>query len=314
MQKRGNHAQHTTTHWQRQQLPKASGVWVAAIALVLTVFPAADAFAYSPYSWAAYYASKRTFPITIDGDLSEWELVKGFAMNQEKFFFVGQGISSSKWGGPKDLSATFKVLWDEQFIYVAVEVTDDKVTEPHGSLVPSMETGSWDDDGIELMFDNDGSNMARYYVGDLMHHEFHFVFSATHPFVFDNFWKYQEGAPQPMFDLPDGSKEPLAFPNEVMSKHEITSSFSDPPYRGKYAFKRTPQGYNLELRMALPGAIMKPINDGGRVIGFDVAINDNDEGKGPLKQELHWSGMNDMFWRDCKFFGTLTLVDTSGKP
>ena len=282
--------------------------------LVLVIVCVNLARASSPYSWATYYAAKRTFPITVDGDLTEWSGVKGFTMNQEKFFFVGQGMSSSKWGGPKDLSATFKVMWDETYAYVAVEVTDDLVTEPHGSLVPTMETGSWDDDGIELMFDDDGSNSSHYYVGDLLHHEFHFVYSATHPFVFDNFWKYKEGAPQPMFDLPDGSKEPLAFPNEVMSKNDITSSFATGPYQGAYAFKRTPQGYNFELRILLPGAVMRPIHDGGHAIGFDVAINDNDEGKGPLKQELHWSGMNDLFWRDCKFFGTLILVDTTSPP
>jgi len=285
-----------------------------AVLLVLALaIGATAAFASSPYSWATYYAPKRTFPIAIDGDLSDWSSVKGFTMNQEKFFFVGQGISSAKWGGPRDLSATFKLAWDDQYLYVAVEVTDDRVTEPHGSLVPGMETGSWDDDGIELMFDDDGSNSSHYYVGDLLHHEFHFVYSATHPFVFDNFWKYKEGAPQPMFDLPDGSKEPLAFPNEVMSKNDITSTFATGPYHGAYAFKRTPQGYNFELRILLPGAVMRPIHDGGRAIGFDLAINDNDEGKGSLKQELHWSGMNDMFWRDTKYFGTLILVDT-GAP
>ena len=37
-------------------------------------------------------------PITIDGDLSDWESVKGFTMDQEKFFFVGQGMSSKTWG------------------------------------------------------------------------------------------------------------------------------------------------------------------------------------------------------------------------
>jgi hypothetical protein len=42
-----------------------------------------------------------------------------------------------------------------------------------------------------------------------------------------------------------------------------------------------------------------------------VAINDNDEGKGPLKQQLHWSGMSDLYWRDCKFFGTLILYGAS---
>jgi hypothetical protein len=276
--------------------------------LVLTLLVAAKfSFASSPYSWATYYAPKRTAPITIDGDLSEWNSVKGFTMDQEKFFFVGQGMSSNKWGGPKDLSATFKVVWDEQYIYVAVHVVDDKVNEPFGTLVKAMDTGSWDDDGVELMFDNDGSNMARYYIGDPEHHEFHFVYSATHPFVFDNFWKYQAGAPQPMFTLPSGEKEPLAFPDEVMDKHDITNSFAAPPYQGVFAFKRTSDGYNLEVRMVLPGAQMKPIYEGGRAIGFDVAINDNDEGKGPLKQQLHWSGMNDLYWRDTKFFGTLIL-------
>ena len=283
----------------------ASGMRTAIAVLVLLA-AATSCFASSPYSWATYYAPKRTGVITIDGDLADWDSVKGFTMDQEKFFFVGQGMSSAKWGGPKDLSATFKVVWDEQYIYIAVHVVDDKVNEPFGSLASGMDTGSWDDDGVELMFDNDGSNMARYYVGDPFHHEFHFVYSATHPFVFDNFWKPQLGAPQPVFTLPGGQKEPLAYPDEVMSKHEITKEFANPPYRGAFAFKRTADGYNLEVRMALPGAQMKPIY-GGHAIGFDVAINDNDEGKGPLKQQLHWSGMNDMYWRDCKFFGTLIL-------
>ncbi|MBI3477042.1 MAG: hypothetical protein HY010_15020 [Acidobacteria bacterium] len=261
----------------------------------------------SPYSWATYYAPRRIFPITIDGDLSEWASVQAFTMDQEKFFFVGQGMSSKSWGGPKDLSATFKLAWDEQYIYVAVHVVDDKVTEPHGSLIQTNDTGSWDDDGIELMFDNDGSNMARYYIGDPMHHEFHFVFSEKHPFVFDNFWKNQPDATQPMFTLPDGSKEPLAYPDEVMAKNDVTAVFSKPPYRGTFAFKRTPDGYNLELLMALPGAQMKPIHAGGAAIGFDLAVNDNDAGAGPLKQELHWSGMNDLFWRNTAFFGKLIL-------
>jgi hypothetical protein len=218
-------------------------------------------------------------------------------------------MSSSKWRGPEDLSATFKIQWDDRYIYMAVEVTDDQVTEPHGSFEKGMETGSWDDDGVELMFDNDGCGMPRYYVGDPMHHEFHFVYSVSHSFVFDNFWKRQPGAPQPMFTLPDGSKEPLGYPGEVMVKHEVTNVFSKPPYNGAYAFKKTTKGYSLEILMSLPGAKMIAVNERGLPIGFDIAINDNDAGKGPLKQQLHWSGINDMFWRNCQFFGTLSLVN-----
>ncbi len=283
------------------------GFVLVGLYLGIVVMPAV--YGFSPCSWATYYASKRKEPIKIDGDLSDWNGVKGFTMAQEKFFFAGQGMSSAKWKGPEDLSATFKVQWDARYIYIAVEVTDDVVTEPHGALVKGTETGSWDDDGVELMFDNDGCGVSRYYIGDPMHHEFHFVYSSRHPYVFDNFWKKQPGAPQPLFTLPDGSTEPLAYPGEVMVKNEITDVFPKPPYNGAYAFRRTAKGYNLEVRMSLPGATMAAVNEGGHAIGFDIAINDNDAGKGLLKQQLHWSGMNGMFWRDCKLFGTLILLN-----
>ena len=54
---------------------------------------------------------------------------------------------------------------------------------------------------------------------------------------------------------------------------------------------------------------MKAINEGGAPIGFDLAVNDNDAGAGPLKQQLHWSGMNGLFWRNTQLFGTLTLLN-----
>jgi hypothetical protein len=280
--------------------------WLLFIILPF-VWPSAHAA--SPYPWATYYATRRIAPVRIDGDLSEWSGVRGFRLDQEKFFFVGQGMSSSKWKGPEDLSAIFKVQWDTQYVYIAIEVMDDRVTEPHGSLVKGTETGSWDDDGVELMFDNDGCGMARYYIGDALHHEFHFVYSGTRPFVFDNFWKPAPGQPAPEFRLPDGRSEPLAYVGEAMAKNDVTARFSQPPYSGEFAFRRTAKGYNLELRMKLPGARMAAINEDGQPIGFDVAINDNDDGSGPLKQQLHWSGVNDMFWRNCRFFGTLILIN-----
>lgn len=264
---------------------------------------------FSPYSWATYYAVKKVNPIHIDGDLSDWENVKRFTMDQRKYFFVGQGMSSAKWNGVKDLSGSFKIVWDEQYIYIAVEVIDEKVTEPHGSLVKGIDSGSWDDDGVELMFDNDGCGATRYFVGDTLHHEFHFVYSELNPYIFDNFWKSKPGAPQPMFTLPSGELEPLAYPDEVMEKNNVTDIFGQAPYNGEYKFSRTPNGYDLEVKMSLPGTKMSAINEGGHKIGFDIAFNDNDEGKGALKQQFHWSGMNGLFWRNCQFFGTLILIN-----
>jgi Carbohydrate family 9 binding domain-like len=279
----------------------------AAIGVLATTAYADPPFSAAP--WATAYAVKRTEPIRIDGDLSEWTHVPGVKMAEEKFFFAGQGMSAAHWKGAADLSAVFKLRWDRDYLYVAIEVTDDDVTEPHGSLTTGTETGSWDDDGIELMLDSDGCGMPRYYVGDERHHEMHFVYSAKHPYVFDNFWKPEPGAPAPMFKRPDGSEEPLGYGNEVMVKNDVTARFTAPPYKGNFAFRRTASGYNLELRVALVGAEMTAINEGGHRIGFDLAINDNDAGSGPLKQQLHWSGVNGMFWRNCQYFGTLLLLN-----
>lgn len=284
---------------------KHGGFFVLMILLTLS----SGAQTFSQYDWATYYALKKSHEIKIDGDLEDWKEVKGVSLDQEKFFFVGQGMSSSKWKGVEDLYGNFKVQWDEAYIYIAIEVWDNTVTPPHGSLLKDNTSGSWDDDGIEILFDNDGCGKSRYYVGDLVHHEYHFVYDAKTPFVFDNFWVPDLNAPQPWFTLPNGDKEPLAYPGEAMSKNDVTENFSGSPYFGDYRFKRTVKGYNLELKMKLYGTVMKPINDGGHKIGFDICINDNDEGAGPLKQQLHWSGMNGIFWRDCKYFGTLILLD-----
>ncbi len=279
------------------------------LSLLMIVTISSWAQSFSPYDWATYYALKKTQDIKIDGDLEDWKAVKGFSLDQEKYFFVGQGMSSSTWKGVKDLYGNFKVQWDETYIYIAIEVWDDKVTPPHGSLVKDNTSGSWDDDGIEIMFDHDGCGKSRYYIGDVMHHEYHFVYDNKTPFVFDNFWVPEINAPQPMFTLPNGDQEPLAYAGEAMSKNNVTESFSSSPYYGNYRIKRTEKGYNLEMKMKLQGTLMKPIDKGGHRIGFDICINDNDEGKGPLKQQLHWSGMNGIFWRDCKYFGTLILLD-----
>lgn len=39
-----------------------------------------------------------------------------------------------------------------------------------------------------------------------------------------------------------------------MAKNDITEKFSTGPYNAAFAFKRTVDGYNLEVRTALPSA------------------------------------------------------------
>src|SRR3954447_16634194 len=96
-------------------LARAKCLVSRALGVCLLLISSSALYCSSPYPWATYYAHKRTGPIAIDGDLSDWAGVKGFTMDQKKFFFVGQGMSSAKWKGPKDLSSTFMVQWDEKY-------------------------------------------------------------------------------------------------------------------------------------------------------------------------------------------------------
>jgi hypothetical protein len=82
---------------------KYSGI--SFLFLFLAISSVAQSF--SPYDWATYYALKKTRDIKIDGNLEDWKEVHGVSLDQEKYFFVGQGMSSSKWKGTKDLYGNF---------------------------------------------------------------------------------------------------------------------------------------------------------------------------------------------------------------
>ena len=85
---------------------KHEATFTAMAALGLALGFATVAGAEPPFSacpWATCYATKRTRPIKVDAELSEWKDIPGVTMAEEKFFFVGQGMSSAKWQGPQDL-------------------------------------------------------------------------------------------------------------------------------------------------------------------------------------------------------------------
>lgn len=62
-------------------------------------------------------AHHRTAAILIDGFLDEWP-VRTYRADKVVY-------GANLWEGPEDVSAVFTVLWDEQALYLAVEVTDD---------------------------------------------------------------------------------------------------------------------------------------------------------------------------------------------
>lgn len=89
--------------------------------------------------------------ITIDGDLSDWAGIK-FMNVGEKHILPGKGTKLD-YKGTSDLSASAAVSWDENNIYLAVNVTDDH-------FVPEDKGIGFLNDSIQVYFDmqNEGSD------------------------------------------------------------------------------------------------------------------------------------------------------------
>ena len=62
-------------------------------------------------------ANRVTIPPSIDGDLNEWG---SLLYNSDLVTFGG-----SNWSGPADASAEWRILWDDEYLYLGIRSTDD---------------------------------------------------------------------------------------------------------------------------------------------------------------------------------------------
>ncbi|MEX0774546.1 MAG: sugar-binding protein [Phycisphaeraceae bacterium] len=93
---------------------------------------------------------RATQPVQIDGQLDEkaWANAPVANLNEARQWFAfGKLESPSDWTGPGDLSGKLRFLWDDQYLYVAVEVTDDIFA---GKQVDSA---IWNQDGLQFLID-----------------------------------------------------------------------------------------------------------------------------------------------------------------
>ncbi|MEM1060356.1 MAG: sugar-binding protein [Verrucomicrobiota bacterium] len=102
---------------------------------------------------AAFYGVPKADGVTLDGKLDEavWKRAPVRRIDQRDQFFgftknIGERIPPD-WTGPEDLSADIRYAWDDENLYIAVEVTDDKTG-------PKTQDGSlWKMDGIQFLVD-----------------------------------------------------------------------------------------------------------------------------------------------------------------
>ncbi len=89
-----------------------------------------------------------TGTITLDGSLDEddWKHAPVEKYDQERQYFA-YDKAAVKWKGPADLSGTLRFLWDDHYLYVGVEVTDDIAGgRKQGDML-------WAQDGLQFLID-----------------------------------------------------------------------------------------------------------------------------------------------------------------
>lgn len=155
--------------------------------------------------------------------------------------------------GTTNNNATFGVLYDATYLYVAIRVTD--------AANFNDSPNAWDDDAIEIFIDGDHNRGTVY---DAYDRQIIKVY----------------GSPA----------------NTVWESNGTSSGTSS-------GWKSVAGGYTMEF--AIPWSAINVVPTSGKSVGFDVAIDDDDNGAGRDSQ-LTWAGNGDN-WGNTSAFGSLIL-------
>lgn len=201
-----------------------------------------------------------TTAVTIDGDLSDWTTTP-YTANETA------PLAGDNWTGTNDLSATFHIAWDANYLYVAVQRTDDTFVQI--SWGRYMYRG----DDVEIQLDTDLA--GDYYTTSMSHDD------------------YQIGLSPGNF----GSLSPEVyrwFPRSLESW--LTTA--------DVAAQKSNGGYNLEGR--IPWSAFNVTPTGGSHYGFALSLSDNDLVGSSIWQSMV-SNVNTRRTVDPTTWGTLIL-------
>jgi len=105
--------------------------------------------AVEPY---VYHIVKAKAPIVIDGNITgdEWADAETMVLDKQA------QVSAGTWDGPDDLSGVWRVKFDDQYLYIAVDITDDQ------PRINAYTDGNvWQGDGIETYVGLDAYDPKR---------------------------------------------------------------------------------------------------------------------------------------------------------
>jgi hypothetical protein len=102
---------------------------------------------------------------------------------------------------PNDLSANFKTMWDQNNLYLFVDVTDD--------VLKNDASNPWDNDSVEVYIDATNSKAASYGPTD---YQYFFVWDKTSPKIYEQKQNRIEGVQYAMVTTDTGYRVEIKFP------------------------------------------------------------------------------------------------------
>ncbi len=214
-------------------------------------------------------AIETTETMTIDGLGNEaiWSAATWYPIDQT---WIGTPPSST------DFLGKFKVVWDQNFLYVLTEITDEILSDDH----PNPLTNWWDDDGIEIFLDENFSKG---------NHQFNYNAFAYHVSTF--------------YDVVDLGTDQ----NPHLYNDHITTVLSNSGT--VYTWECRIKIFNDQF---VYGGNNTPVSlNANKIMGFSMAYNDNDAGTS--RENFMGSGVvpgtdKNVGYLTADYFQQLTLV------
>ena len=222
-------------------------------------------------------ATKRTFPITIDGSQTEWTVPWQYVIDLAVF-------GGGNWTNEDDCSGDIKAVWDEDYLYFVVKVKDDKYVQ-EGSK-EKIYLG----DSIEIVFD-------RYVSGD------YYLQAMTAD-------DYQIGISPGRYGIEvcavvNGKVSAACTPEPPEAYMWAPKIYAGSKTEIKIAAVEVASGYQVEFKV--PWSLIGVTNPNtGDHYGFAISISDNDK-EDELIQQSMISNVSTRFYADPTTWGDLTL-------
>ena len=187
-----------------------------------------------------FYASYFSSAPTIDGVWDEW------TSTQYPVTVVNYGLD--EWTDSDDLSASFRVGWDENYLYVAAKIGDDiYVQNAHGDNI-------YKGDSLEILFD--GNLCGDYYYAELSADDYQLGISPGNPDV-------------------SGEKEAFMwFPR------------SETGGVGSVIIGSERSGSVTRVEAAIPWSVLGVYPWAGETFGFVFSVSDNDNTSSDVQQSM----------------------------